>query len=255
MFGLFGKSRFLEEDLEDWFLETWAWLMSQSGGMARMRNTPLVTPTVEFFLRTEAVGHERALHIFECIRSLMGLRAWDCELVPYERPDAHARVAEYNYVRNAAAPNGTFQIRDGKATIRYAADLVGDPWSLVATLSHELAHYRLALIGDLGPGGREAHELTTELAVAHAGFAVFSANRAFSFSQHQDAWGQGWKSSRNGYFSERTWAFALALFLMLRGEEGAADRLIKPIIKTMTKSATQYLKRHDELIAPLKAIP
>ncbi len=254
MFGLFGKSRFLDEDLEDWFLETWAWLMAKSGGMERIRNTPLVTPSLDFFPRTEAIGHERALHIFECIRSLMGLKAWDCELVPYERPRANQRVAQYNYVRSAAAPNGTFQVHDGKVTIRYAADLVDDPWSLVSTLAHELAHYRLAILGEPGPGGHDAHELTTELAVAHAGFAVFSANRAFSFAQHQDAWGQGWQSSRNGYFSERTWAFALALFLKLRGEEGAADRLIKPVIKTMTRSATQYLKRHDELIAPLKAI-
>jgi len=253
MFGLFGKSRFLDEDLEDWFLETWAWLMSKSGGMERIHDTPLVTPTRDFFPPTEAVGQEKARHVFECIKALMGLQAFDCELVPYERRAANQRVAQYNFIRNPADPSGTFQVQDGRVTIRYATDLVDDPWRLTATLSHELAHYRLALLGEPGPGGHDAHELATELAVAHAGFGVFSANCAFSFAQTQDAWGQGWQSSRHGYFSERTWAFALALFLKLRGEEGGADRWIKPMIKDMTKSATKYLDKRPALLAPLMA--
>jgi len=253
MLGLFGKSTFLEQDFEDWFLETWAWLMSKSGGIDHLRHTQLVTPSRDFFPPTEAVGHERVLHIFRCIQKLMGLQAWECELVAYERREANQRIAEYNFVRSAASPNGTFQVRDGRATITYAADLADEPASLVATLAHELAHYRLALIGKPGPGGHDALELTTELTVAHAGFAVFSANRAFSFSRSQDAWGSGWKTSRNGYFSDRTWAFALALFLKLKGAEGAADRWVKPITKDMMKSATKYLDKRPELLAPFRS--
>ena len=61
------------------------------------------------------------------------------------------------------------------------------------------------------PGGREAHELTTELCVAYSGFAVFGANAAFQFEpvSRTPAVRAG-SSQRHGYFSERTWAFALA---------------------------------------------
>jgi hypothetical protein len=252
MLGLFGKSRFLDADLEDWFLETWAWLMSKSGGMDRMHNTPLVTPTRDFFPPTEAVGHEKALHVFECVKSLMGLQAWDCDLVAKTRATSQ-RVDEYLFVNGGGGAAGTFQVRDGRVTITYASDLVDHPMALVSTLAHELAHYRLAILGEHGPGGQEAHELATELAVAHAGFAVFSANSAFDFSRHSDGMGQGWRTSRSGYFSDRTWAFALALFLTLRGEEGLADRWVKPIIKDMMKSATKYLDKRPELLAPLRA--
>jgi len=252
MLGLFGKSRFLDEDFEDWFLETWAWLMAKSGGMQRIRDTPLVTPTRDFFPPTEAIGHEKALHVFECVKRLMGLQAWDCDLVAKTRATSR-QVNEYLFVNGGGGAAGTFQVQGGKVTITYASDLVDLPMALVSTLAHELAHYRLAILGEHGPGGPEAHELATELAVAHAGFAVFSANSAFDFSRHSDAMGSGWKTSRSGYFSDRTWAFALALFLTLRGEEGLADRWVKPIIKDMMKSATKYLNKRPELLAPPRA--
>ena len=248
---LFGKARFLDADLEDWFLETWTWLMSKSGGMERMRDTPLVTPTRDFFPPTEAVGHEKALHVFECVKNLMGLQAWDCELVAKTRATSR-QVDRYLFVGGGGGAAGTFQVRDGRVTITYASELVDDPMALVSTLAHELAHYRLAILGEHGPGGHGAHELATELAVAHAGFAVFSANTAFNFSRTSGAGGHGWQRSQAGYFSDRTWAFALALFLTLRGEEGLADRWVKPIIKDMMKSATKYLHKRPDLLAPLK---
>jgi len=40
--GLLGPSTFLERDLEEWTLETWAWLMRNLGGAARLEATPLV---------------------------------------------------------------------------------------------------------------------------------------------------------------------------------------------------------------------
>ena len=250
---LFGKSTFLDDDLEDWFLETWAWLMSKSGGMGRLGKTPLVTPTRDFFPPTEAVGHEKALHVFECVKNLMGLQAWDCELVPKTRAGSR-QVDRYLFVNGGGGANGTFQVRDGTVTITYASDLVDQPMALVSTLAHELAHYRLAILGEHGPGGHEAHELATELAVAHAGFGVFSANVAFEFTRFSGGGDEGWRRSQNGYFSERTWAFALALFLKLQNEEGAADRWVKPTIKDMTKSATKYLTKRPELLAPLTGL-
>jgi len=252
MFGLFGKSRFLDADLEDWFLETWAWLMAKSGGMDRIRNTPLVTPTSDFFPPTDAVGHEKALHVFDCVKRLMGLQAWDCELVAKTRATSR-QVDRYLFVSGGGGAAGTFQVRDGGVTITYASELIDQPMALVSTLTHELAHYRLAILGEHGPGGHEAHELATELAVAHAGFAIFSANTAFTFTRFNSAGDQGWSRTQAGYFSDRTWAFALGLFLTLKDADGEADRWVKPIIKTMTKSATKYLNKRPDLLTPLRA--
>jgi hypothetical protein len=249
--GLFGKSTFLESDLEDWSLETWAWLMRNLGGMARLRAAPLVVPSRDYFPPSETVEHERAVYLFELVKKHMGMEGWSCELEARSRPPMNAQVGEFWHVRSGSRPNGTFRIDEGQPIVSYATDLVAKPADLIATLAHELSHYLIATFREPIPGGREVHELTTELTVAYCGFGVFGANHAFSFRQHGDAFSQGWQSSRNGYFSERSWAFALALFSALTGRE-VSRQWLKPSVADLTAKAGRYLDRHPKLLAPFR---
>jgi hypothetical protein len=212
-----------------------------------------VLPSKDYYPPTETKGAERGRYIFERTMLLMGLADWPCRLEPYERIPANQKVADYNFIRGPAAPNGTFRVEDGEAVISYALDLVDNPQHLIATLAHELSHYMVACIRQPIPGGRDVHELTTELGVAYAGFAVFNANRAFAFEGHHSAGGHGWSSARNGYFSERSWAFSLAVFLALKDEE-PPWRLLKPSVADLTRGAQRYLKRRPELLEPLRQI-
>ncbi len=254
MFGLFGKSRFLDDDVEDWCLETWAWLMTNLGGMDRLRRTEIVLPTREFFPPTLTEGHERAQYVLDLVKGRMGMNGWPCELEAYDRPEARHRVGLYAMVQRGQTAAGTFEGRDGKVVISYASDLVAQPRRLIATLAHELAHYLLATVKAPIPGGDELHELTTELTVAYAGFGVIAANAAFNFEQHQDVFGQGCSSNRSGYFSEPTWAFALALFSALKGAQ-VPHKQLKDSVATLCKKATRYLERNESLLAPLRSIP
>ncbi|WP_340647173.1 hypothetical protein [Phenylobacterium sp.] len=251
--GLFGKSRFLEADLEDWIFETWAWLMRNLGGMEHLAQTPLIIPTPEFFPRTETEGHERAGFMLDCLKQTWGLMDWPTQLEAFDRQPANAQVGEFWNLAGGEAPNGLFQARDGLGWIGYASDLVAQPHRLTATLAHELSHYLLSSVAEPSPGGEDAHELATELCVAYFGGGVFAANTAFEFSQHGDSFSQGWRSSRNGYFSERTWAFALALFLSLKNEP-IPDRWLKPGLTAMTQKAMRYLAGSPSLMAPLRGI-
>ena len=253
MFGLFGKARFLDADVEDWVLETWAWLMTHLGGMQRLTAAPLVVPSHAFFPPTEAEGHDRAVYIFGLIQTLMGLSNWPCDLEAYERPSGRQRVGQYAAIQHGGSAHGTFRIEDNRVIITYAADLVEQPRKLIATLAHELSHYLLATVHAPIPGGNDLNELATELTVAYCGFGVFGANAAFTFEQHQDTFGQGWSSSRSGYFSERTWAFAIALFCALKGLDPPLDHL-KDSARDLTKKAAQYLKRNAQLVTPLQDI-
>jgi hypothetical protein len=248
--GLFGGGTFLEAQLEAWTFETWAWLLTNLGGLEKWRGHALVLPTKDFFPPTESEGHARALYVFETVKRWMGLAGWECELEAFERRPANARVGQYHFLRDTAAPNGTFRVEDGRVIISYATDLVARPRDLIATLAHELSHYLVATIRKPMPGGREAHELVTELCVAYTGFGVFAANRAFYFAQQHDAGGQGWRYSLNGYFSERSWAFSLAIFAALKENEIPRDQL-KRSVADLVQGADRYLKRHPALLAPL----
>lgn len=253
--ALFGSKHFLDADLDAWCLDGWSWLARNLGGMDRLADTPLVAPTRQFFPPSNT-RHDRAPHVFECVRTIMGMEEWVCVLEPFERRPS-AQISEFVIVPGADAPLGTFRVEGGEVVISYAADLAEHPAQLIPTLAHELAHYLVATVEEPWPGGEEAHELITELAVAYAGFGVFAANAAMDFSQHGDAFSQGWRVSRSGYFSERTWAFSLAIFLSLKGlshEDAAAAKLKPGLVKT-TKDAMTFLARRPELLAPLRAIP
>ena len=177
------------------------------------------------------------------------------DLVAVERPAPSQRVGEFWHVQSSGGAEGPFEVRGNRVVISYAADLVDHPASLVPVFAHELAHYLVATIPEPPPGGEEVHELATELAVAYAGMGVMAANAAFAFEQYSDGLTQGWSAKRSGYFSERSWAFAIAVFLALTNRRGEADAWLKPTIRDMVRSAHRHLETRPALLAPLRSIP
>ena len=245
--ALFGKRPFLDGDIEAWHFEAWAWLL-RNLGRETFAATPLVLPTKDFFPPTKLAGHDKALHAFDCVKSAMRMRDWPCELVPDEGPPGAQEVGEFFTLQTPNRPAGTFSAKDGVVTIVYAADLVKEPMQLIATFAHELSHYLLAGVKEEPPGGWDLHELATDLAVAYCGFGVFGANTAFQFDRFQESGRQGWRSKRSGYFSERTWALALATFLALTNRQGAADAWLKPGLRDIVRAAEKYLAKNPDLL-------
>lgn len=250
MFGLFGQRSFLDPEDEAWQLDSWKWLLQHFGGTERLRRSPLVTATREFFPPTDATGHARAEHIFACVKKHARMTNWPCKLVPQpERPSP--RLAELALLKpvTGSLPLGTFSVDGEGVTITYDPASVNQPAVLVATLIHELAHYRLATVREEPPGGHDMHEFTTDLMTVFLGFGAFGANQAFNFSQHGDAYSQGWKTSGQGYLRERDWALALAVFLDLRGEQPQSLKmLLKPNLYVDMKTAARHLARQPALL-------
>ncbi|MGD0144516.1 MAG: hypothetical protein ABSC92_15290 [Rhizomicrobium sp.] len=247
---LFGQRSFLEPELESWQLDTWKSLLTHFGGMQRLQNSPLVVASREFFPPTEATGHERAQHVFECVKTQAGMADWPCNLLA--QPDGpNMRVGEFAILKftGGKAPLGTFAVDGNMPTVTYDPTSIKEPAVLVATLVHELAHYRLMAVRDDMPGGDEMHEFATDLMTAFLGFGLFGANRAFTFSQHGDSISQGWQWSRQGYLRERDWAFALAVFLDLRGQmPETLKKLLKPHLYADLTKAARYLRRNPSLL-------
>ena len=255
MLSLFAKRTFLDPEDETWHRETWKFLLKNFGGLKRLRHIPLVNATREFFPPSDTEGHERAEHIFGCVKRLAGLGDWPCALVA--QPDApNTKVGEFAILKidKGSDPAGTFSIRDGVATITYNPASVNEPAKFVATMAHELAHYLLTNTRADLPGGEDMHEFATDLTTVFLGFGLFSANQAFNFTQHGDAFAQGWRSSSLGYLRERDWAFALAVFLALRKQPAETlAKLLKPHLYADLRAASKYLGRHPRVISDIEA--
>ncbi len=254
--GLFTKKGFLDPEDEAWHLESWAWLLRHLGGISALRRRPLVRATASYFPPSSESGHARAEHIFSCVKKLAGISDWPCILVEQpKRPEP--KVAELGLlkVEKSHLPLGSFSVSEGTVTITYDPDSLKNPVVLVATLAHELAHYLLATIQEEPPGGEDMHEYLTDLATVCLGFGLFGANSAFNFSQHTGVLSQGWRTSSRGYLRERDWAFALAVFLVLRNEN-AVDirRELKPHLYDDMRSGLKYLESNPVLLDAHRAI-
>ena len=251
----FGNRTFLDADVEAWQRETWQWFLATFGGIADLKKSKLVLPTREFFPSTDKQGHERAEYIFECIKHLARMPEWPCRLVAQPRR-AELSVGDLAALKPIThAPSGTFGFEGNEVVITYQPADIDNPGMLIATLVHELAHYLLLRWRKEVPGGEEVHELTTDLLTVYMGFGVFGASCAFNFNQFQGVMSQGWQWARRGYLDERTWAFALAVFLGLREE--SVD-LVQPYLKSYlfdeVKDAHRYLRRRDFLAEARKPL-
>lgn len=153
---LFAQSSYLDRDVEDWHFETWAWLMGAFGGVRQLKWGPLITPDPQFFPPTSATGHERAQHIFSCIRGRMGAADFDCVLL-----DSEARQAD--------------ALSDGKVVIIYTLD--GDPMTTVSEMAHGMAAEMVNRQPQRPPGGDDLFWPACSLAVAYKGFGIFGCQR------------------------------------------------------------------------------
>ncbi len=254
---MWGKRRFLDPEVEDWHIECWAWLMRHFGGVEALRRRPLVLPTSAFFPRPVGEGHAVAEVIFTRVKDLIGMSDWPCRLL--ELAPTNVQVGEFLVVQPESGRRtaGTFHSEGGEITITYDPDLLRQPYNLIATFAHELAHYLLHSVDDLPPGADVEpmiEELATELAVAYFGFALIAGNGAFVFEQYQDFGRQGWRGGHSGYFSEDGWMFALAVFLALRGEApDEARRRLKPGLARKLDQALARLAAAPELLERLRA--
>lgn len=182
----------------------------------------------------------------------MGMQHWHCSLHAQPPQMTGLRVAEFVSIQGEQGPGGTFSFDEaGQPVITYVPDLVEKPTELVAVLAHELSHLLLSAESDILDD--QTHELITDLTVAYAGMGVFGANAAFSFSQHGDAFSQGWQSQTSGYLSPNSWAFALAVFGELRWDDGEMGRYLKPEIERARLKAVAYLRKNPQLLAGLRA--
>jgi hypothetical protein len=249
-FWPFGARTFLDAEDEAWQAETWRWFLDHFGGESDLRRSRLVTPTPEFFPATDAVGHALAEHLFSCVRRHARMADWECRLVAQpRRPEL--QLSEFTALKlEKGGPAGTFSVEGNQAVITYDPAALDDPSALVATLVHELCHYRIAALGSLPPGGAELVEFATDLATVYFGFGIFGANSAFQFRQHGDAFSQGWRWSRLGYLDPRTWCFSLAVFFMLRGDALKESKaFLRPHLFSDLRAASAYLKRHPLALA------
>ena len=202
MLGLFKKKSNIDEDFFDWAITISKWAIASFDGLEQLQKTPLVTPGISFFPRSELSRHERAVELFDQVKQLADMRDWECELKAHSEQAPHHLGASVMQKYETNRPLGTFSETqtDGRiiSTITYEPSLLKRPIDLIATFSHELAHLLMTSATTELPFDEEMHEPATDSVAIMMGFGIFIANGSSGF--HTDD--QGWEYHRSGYLCE-----------------------------------------------------
>lgn len=224
-----------------WVNENLNWLRKEFGE-AHFMEIRTVTPTKDFYNRTFDGTKKDAEFILERTMELMCIRDVNIQLnfftdSPIQMTNGRILTtpADVNGIWESAA--GTFEQNDDGTTISIETQQLKNPISLIATISHELAHQ--ILLGENRID--ENDEYLTDLTAITYGFGIFIGNARFQFASQ----GFGWESRAQGYLPEQIIAYSMAWLSIERGETNNYRQFLDKSIKKYFNKSWKWLDEYE----------
>jgi hypothetical protein len=235
-------------------------------GRRRMLDARVITPTAEDFPdpydKTPASVEKlfsRVCTYMQVDRSGIDLEIFPDEteelrlMLPYWRGGS-GKCAAGLYMN--ASEDGSMEGagHGNRSIVAVRSTQIRDPMSLVATVAHELGHVILLGGGLMSPKTPD-HEPITDLLTVFLGLGIFTANSVGRFKQYQEDRRIGWSIQRLGYLSEEVFGYALAKFVLERGE-GRVEwgRHLSPNVRADFKKSKRWLAENPHYVAMAKPI-
>jgi hypothetical protein len=208
----------LTEAEKAWIEKAFQWLLDEFGVDCFLKH-PLVLPEPSYFPDKYQGRKEDVINLVGRICGYMGVDRGSVEVDFFCDRDQTAERHRLGGSEYSGAAGLYFSKTSEEARKKIAVNVAEfkKPTNLVAIIAHELGHVILLGGGKLSRDDK-GHEYLTDLITVFFGLGIFTANSAFQFSQWQDHSHQGWSASRLGYLSEELFAYSLALYAWMRGE-------------------------------------
>ena len=229
-----------EED-KIWVDEDLNWLRTEFG-QEHFMEIRTVTPTKDFYERTFNGTEKDAEFILERTMELMHIQNADITLdffsdSPIEMADGTILTTPANLDGSWESASGTYEQTENETIISIETRQLKNPISLIATISHELAHQIL-----LGENRIEENdEFLTDLTAITYGFGIFIGNSRFQFSSQ----GFGWQSSSQGYLPEQIIAYAMAWLSKQRNETTYYSQYLDKSLKKYLDQSIDWLMENE----------
>ncbi|WP_420401396.1 hypothetical protein [Flagellimonas sp.] len=225
-----------------WIDEDLKWMCTEFGE-EHFLEIQTVTPTKDFYERTFDGTEKDAEFILERTMELMNIRDTKIKLEfftdqPIEMADGTILSTPADIDGSWDSAGGTYQKTNKETIISIERRQLKTPISLIATISHELAHQIL-----LGENRIEENdEYLTDLTAIAYGFGIFIGNSRFHFS----ASGFGWQSSGQGYLPEQIIAYAMAWLSKLRNENTDYSQFLDKSLKKYFDQSYGWLMENEK---------
>lgn len=227
----------VNDEMRDWIDWRWDWLERQFG-RERLRQRPIVLPNSIFFPETFEPNENGARRLLDHLCGYMDVTPATVEFFVFTD---HLN----DYVTGNGNAAGVYQ-REGNAHhIGVEYRTLADPFGLIATLVHELAHVHLLGSGRIADD-EEDGEMLTDLLTVYFGLGVFTANAVIREQYRSYGHHTSWSIGRAGYLSMPDFGYSLALFARARGDDGAewAGHL-RLDVRTAFRQAMRFLADGD----------
>jgi hypothetical protein len=222
-----------------WIERRFAWL-TEEFGPERLKHGTLILPTTDFFPSDYDGTESEIADIMQRVARYMDVDPTLLRLNFYE--ENHPRF-EGQWTKGTT---GLFREARGRFEIWLEVTQLEDPFSVVATLAHEIGH--VVLIGQrrISPA-LEDHEPLTDLVTVFLGLGLFTANSVIH--EHNWSFGQwsGWSVGRRGYLSMSMYGYALALYALARSEPMPSWAVhLRPDVRSALKQGIRYLSERAD---------
>lgn len=241
------KSTVSEAD-EKWLNESLTWLR-ETFQEEHFQGIQTITPTKNFYNRTFDRTENDAYFILDRTKELMAI---DNDEIQLEFFSNSPTILEDGSMLSTPSDNvegswksaaGTYEQKEGKEVVlSIEIEQLNNTMSLIATISHELAHEIL-----LGEGWTEENdEYLTDLTAIFYGFGVFLGNSQFMMSSFGNGVESGWETRSQGYLPQQVIAYAMAWLSFERGEELHYTQFLSKSMKKFVEQNWKYLKSLKE---------
>jgi len=208
----------------------------------------VILPTKEFFPIDFHGEEDNATDVFDRLSSFMDVDNSKIDLVFYSErrdlefssglisiPDESEELTAGRYV----------EYDDGGIEIFIEEQELKNPVSLIATLSHELAHFKLRQEVNF----KEEDEILTDILTIAHGLGIFTANTSIvRMNTWADGNYSGWQvKGGSGYLHYKVCGYALALYSYKRGEDLSANwaKYLEKDVRKEYEKSFKYLSSRD----------
>jgi hypothetical protein len=214
-------------------------------GERTVRDARVILPTEAFFPDSYDGSDAAAERMFDRVCAYTGIERSRVRLALVTGRHDNTRGGALFIKADGGGAAGTYQqgeVAGQKVElITLERSTLRDPVKAVATMAHELCHVHL-LGGGKVSHEEEDHEPLTDLLTICLGLGIFGANACVRDRSWSDSQMSGWEVSTLGYLRQETWAYALATFASMRGEDCPAwGKYLRADVRAAFKASQQFL--------------
>ena len=215
---LFSPKAIIDENTQNWILDTFAWAIENFELDVLKKETRLVLPTNEFYPGTVSSIDEMAQAMFTNTKKFAGMQQWPVDLAS-NMPAPNAALEDLTLGTVVRGEHAEVAFSSGNDTLKlgYTPNQVNQPQDLIAGISQALASILVVSNKVLPPGGKEYLPQAIDLVACFMGFGVIFANTAYQFKGGCGSCNNA-SLNRQAALTEPETLYALALFCVLKKE-------------------------------------